>query len=131
MTAAPRPSLGDRGAATSEFAMLAGLVSVILVAAMQLAFALHLHNTATAHVVEGARLGARADSGPQLGAQRARELIAESLPGSRGVAVSSARTSVGGVEVVEVTATMTMPVFGPFGPAERMTVTGHAYAEDQ
>jgi hypothetical protein len=47
------------------------------------------------------------------------------------VAVSSARTSVGGVEVVEVTAIMMMPVFGPFGPAERMTVTGHAYAEDQ
>ncbi|MFK5634517.1 MULTISPECIES: TadE/TadG family type IV pilus assembly protein [unclassified Ornithinimicrobium] len=127
---APAP-LGERGAATSEFAMLAGLVSVILVAAMQLAFALHVHNTATAHVVEGARLGARADSDPQLGAQRARELIAESLPGSRGVAVSSGRTSVSGVEVVEVTATMTLPVFGPFGPADRMSVTGHAYAEDQ
>lgn len=111
--------------------MLAGLVSVIMLAAMQLAFALHVHNTATAHVVEGARLGARADATPEVGAQRARELIASSLPGSGGVAVQAGRTSVGGVQVVEITARIALPVFGPFGPAEGMTVTGHAYAEDQ
>lgn len=111
--------------------MLAGLVSVIMLAAMQLAFALHVHNTATAHVVEGARMGARADATPEAGALRARELIASSLPGSGGVAVQAGRTSVGGVQVVEVTARINLPVFGPFGPAERMTVTGHAYAEDQ
>lgn len=111
--------------------MLAGLVSLLLLAAVQLAFALHLHNTATAHVVEGARHGARADLGPADGAHRARELLAGSLPGTDGVSVAGRRTAVGGVEVVEVTARLALPIFGPFGPAEGMIVLGHAYAEDQ
>lgn len=111
--------------------MLAGLVSVLMLVAVQLALALHLHNTATAHVIEGARHGARADLSPQQGAQRARELLASSLTGTGGVAVTATRTVVGGVEVVEVTAKLALPVFGPFGPAEAMTVSGHAYAEDQ
>lgn len=121
----------DRGAAVSEFAMLAGLVSLVLLAAAQLALALHLHNTATAHVVEGARHGARADSSPAEGAARARELLGRSIPGASGVDVTATRTTVAGVEVVEVTATLPMPVFGPFGPADAMVVTGHAYAEGQ
>ncbi len=129
-----RPTLGgdrDRGAAVSEFALLAGLVSVLVLAAAQLALALHLRNTATAHVIEGARHGARADSSPAAGAQRAAELLESSLPGAGGVSVTAGRTVVAGVEVVEVSATMALPVFGPFGPADAMTVTGQAYAEDQ
>ena len=126
-----RSGSGERGAAASEFALLAGLVSILMLAAMQLAFALHVHNTATAHVMEGARLGARADSSPEVGAQRATELLRESLPGSGGVTVSSDRIQVGGVQVVEVSARIALPIFGPFGPGEAMTVTGHAYAEDQ
>lgn len=121
----------DRGAAVSEFAMLGGLVSVLVLAAVQLALALHLHNTATAHVIEGARHGARADLGPEHGAQRARDLLTASLPGTGGVSVTAVRASVHGVQVVQVTASLALPVLGPFGPAEGMTVTGQAYAEDQ
>lgn len=121
----------ERGAAASEFAMLAGLVSILMLAAMQLALVLHVHNTATAQVIEGARLGARADSSPEQGAQRARELLVGSLPGSGGIQVSAGRTQVAGAQVVEVSARIRLPVFGPFGPGEAMTVTGHAYAEDQ
>lgn len=121
----------DRGAAVSEFAMLAGLVCLVMLAAAQLALALHLHNTATAHVVEGARYGARADSSPAEGAARARELLEQSLPGTGGVDVTAGRTSVQGVQVVEVSASLALPVVGPFGPAGAMTVTGQAYAEDQ
>lgn len=121
----------ERGAAVSEFALLAGLVSILLLAAMQLAFVLHVHNTTTAHVLEGARLGARADSSPEAGAQRATDLLRDSLPGSGGVSVSAGRTQVGGVQVVEITAQVRLPVFGPFGPGEALTVTAHAYAEDQ
>jgi Flp pilus assembly pilin Flp len=125
------PVSRDAGAAVSEFAMLAGLVTLLLLAAVQLALALHLHNTATAHVVEGARYGARADSSPDQGAQRARELLAASLPGQGGVSVTGGRDIAAGAQVVTVTATLTLPVFGPFGPADAMTVTGRAYAEDQ
>lgn len=121
----------DRGAAVAEFALLAGLVTLVLLAAAQLALALHLHNTATAHVIEGARYGARADSSPERGAERARDLIGASLPGSGGVSVTARRTIVSGVEVVEVSASLPLPVFGPFGPADSMVVNGQAFAEDQ
>ena len=121
----------ERGAITSEFALLAGLVTVIVLVAAQLAFALHVRNTATAHVIEGARHGARADLGPADGAARARMLLSTSLDGARGVQVTAGRSTVAGIAVVEVTATMNLPVFGPFGPGGAMSVTGHAYAEDQ
>lgn len=121
----------DRGAAVSEFAMLAGLVSLVMLAAAQLALALHLHNTATAHVIEGARHGARADSSPAQGAARAQRLLEDSLPGTGGVTVSAGRITVAGAEVVQVSASLALPVFGPFGPADGMTVTGQAYAEGQ
>ncbi|WP_083673518.1 TadE family protein [Serinicoccus sp. CUA-874] len=55
----------DRGAAPAEFAMLAGLVSVLMLGVMQLAFGLHLHNTATAHVVEGARVAPGSTAPPR------------------------------------------------------------------
>lgn len=126
-----RSGSAERGAAASEFALLAGLVSILMLAAIQLAFALHVHNTATAHVMEGARLGARADSSPEAGAQRATDLLHDSLPGSGGVNVTGERTQVGGVQVIEVSAQVRLPIFGPFGPGESMTVTAHAYAEDQ
>ena len=129
--AAPQTRVWERGAAVSEFAMLAGLVSVLVLAALQLSFALHVRNTATAHVIEGARHGARADLGPQDGAQRTRELLATSLPTDGGAAVTADRATVAGLQVVRVTAVLTLPVFGPFGPGGAMTVTGQAYAEGQ
>ncbi|MFK5584389.1 TadE family protein [Serinicoccus sp. LYQ131] len=127
-----RRSAPDRGAAASEFAMLAGLVSVLLLAAMQLAFALHVHNTATAHVIEGARVGARADATPAEGVARARELMSASMSGiADGAVLTGTRRSVAGVEVVELTAEVRLPILGPFGPGGALTVTGQAYAEDQ
>lgn len=111
--------------------MLAGLISVIALVAVQFAVVLHVRNTATAHVIEGARTGARADATPQQGAARASELIGSSLIGDADVPVSARRTSVDGVDVVEVSARIPMPLLGPLGPAEALTVTGQAYAEDQ
>ncbi|WP_151526254.1 TadE/TadG family type IV pilus assembly protein [Serinicoccus kebangsaanensis] len=127
-----RGAAPDRGAAAAEFAMLAALVSVLMLAVVQLAFGLHLHNTATAHVVEGARVGARADSTPADGARRAQELMASSLPGgAQGVEVTASRVVVGGVAVVEVSARLRLPIVGPLGPGQQMSVVGQAYAEDQ
>ncbi|GAA5158019.1 TadE/TadG family type IV pilus assembly protein [Ornithinimicrobium tianjinense] len=128
---APLSHSWERGAAVSEFAMLAGLVSVLVLAALQLSFALHVRNTATAHVIEGARHGARADLAPEDGARRARELLGTSVSEDRQAAVTAERVTVAGMEVVRVTAMLTLPVFGPFGPGGALTVTGQAYAEGQ
>lgn len=121
----------ERGAAAAEFALTAGLVAVLFLAALQLGYGLHVRNTAIAHVVEGARHGARADSTPDEGATRARELLGTTLPGRYGTSVSGRYAVVDGVRVVEVTAEVPLPLVGPLGPPSSMTVSGHAYAEDQ
>lgn len=121
----------DRGAAVAEFALVAAMVVLLFVGALQLGYALHVRNTATAHVIEGARAGSRVGSTPADGAARAVELLRTTLPGRRVTDVSASETTVGGVRVVEVSARVPLPVLGPFGPPGAMTVTGHAYQEDQ
>lgn len=120
----------EAGAAVAEFALVAAIVSLLFAAVLQLGYALHVRNTATAHVIEGARVGARADADPGAGVVRAQELLATTVPGS-GAHVSSSRTVVGGVEVVRVAADLPLPVVGPWGVPGTMTVTGLAFAEDQ
>jgi Flp pilus assembly protein TadG len=121
----------ERGAAVAEFAMVAALVSLMFAAVLQLGYALHVHNTATAHVIEGARVGARAGNSTQEGVDRAQELLGSSLSRRYADSVSARRTTVGGVDVVEVEADLPVPLLGPLGPGEAMTVTGQAFAEDQ
>lgn len=122
---------GDRGAAVAEFAMVGALLSLMFAAVLQVGYALHVHNTATAHVIEGARVGARADNSPADGQARAEQLLATTLTGRHGTTVSAGRVMTGGVEVVEVSAVLPLPVVGPFGVPGTMTVTGQAFAEDQ
>lgn len=128
---ASRLGPSDRGAAAVEFALVSALVVLLFLAAIQLGYALHVRNTATAHVIEGARVGARADNGPADGVARAEELLATTLPGRYGTTVTGSNASVGGVEVVRVSASIPLPVLGPLGIPGTMTVTGQAYAEDQ
>lgn len=111
--------------------MVSALVSLMFAMVLQLGYALHVHNTATAHVIEGAREGARAGNSTEEGATRARQLLATTLTGRYGTSVSSRRVNVGGVEVVEVAADLPVPLLGPLGPPGVMTVTGQAFAEDQ
>ena len=121
----------DRGAATVEFTLVSALVVLMFLAAVQVGYALHVRNTATAHVIEGARIGARADNTPADGVARASELLATTLPGRYGTTVTGERASAGGVDVVRVSADLPLPVIGPLGIPGTMTVTGQAYAEDQ
>ena len=126
-----RAGASDSGAAVAEFALVAGLVTLMFAAVLQLGFALHVHNTATAHVIEGARVGARVGNSTEQGAARAEELLGSSLSHRYTRSVSARRTTAGGVEVVEVQADLPIPLVGPLGPGQSMTVTGQAFAEDQ
>lgn len=121
----------ERGSAVAEFAMVTALVSLLFASVLQLGYALHVHNTATAHVIEGAREGARLGNSPDQGADRARELLSSTLPGRYGTSVQATRAMVGGVAVVEVSATLPVPLLGPLGPPGAMRVKGQAFAEDQ
>lgn len=122
----------ERGAAAADFALVSGLLAILFLAMLQLGYALHVRNTATAHAVEGARIGARADLTPADGAARTEELLATTLPGRSGTQVSADRALLeGGVSVVRVRVSLPLPLVGPLGPPGRMEVSGQAYAEDQ
>lgn len=121
----------ERGAATVEFALVSVVLVLLFLVTIQIGYALHVRNTATAHVIEGARVGARADNSPSDGVARASALLATTLPGRYGTSVRGERVAVDGIEVVRVSADLPLPVIGPLGVPGSMTVTGQAYAEEQ
>ena len=115
----------------ADFALVAGLVTVLFMAVVQVGFALHVRNTLIWCASEGARYGARADSDPGLGVHRARDLIRDSVSASYGDHVTARRSQVSGVQVVEVTVVAPLPVIGTLGPTGVVTVSAHAFAEGQ
>ena len=109
------------------------LVSVVLVglflAVVQVGLVLHVRNTLVACAAEGARYAANADRGLADGEARTAALIAESLSADSVDDVSSRYVSIGGVELVEVRVTTTLPLFGWLGIDRGLTVSGHAVEE--
>lgn len=98
---------------------------------VQVGVALHVRNVLVASAAEGARYGANADRSPQDGAERAEQVVGQSL--SAGLAgrmrYQAELTDVDGAAVVEVTVTGPLPVvFLPTGPLS-ITVHGHALEE--
>lgn len=121
----------ERGSAVAEFVMTAGLVVFLFMAVFQLGLVLHIRNTLISCASEGARLGARADAEPGMGAVRARELIEASLADQYADDVSVGTSVVGGVQVVEVRVRAPFPVIGLLGPSGQLDVSGRAFLERQ
>ena len=109
--------------------MVAALLTLLFAGLLQLALALHVRNTLTDCVSQGARFGALADRTPADGAARARELIGASLPGAYTGEVTARYASVGDLQVVEVTASAPLPVLGLLGAGGSLTVRGHGAVE--
>lgn len=122
---------GDRGSAVAEFAMVGALVVLLFLAAFQVGFSLFLRNTLIADAAEGARFGARADQSPTAGAQRARDLIGTSMSPRYAHHVTASSERRDGVTVVVVRVEAPLPVVGPFGPAQTLKISAHAYRERQ
>ncbi|KGN42604.1 TadE family protein [Knoellia aerolata] len=121
----------ERGSAVAEYVMVSGLVVLLFMAVFQLGLVLHVRNTLISCASEGARLGARADAEPGLGAARARELIEASLSDGYADDVTVGTGVVGGVQVVEVRVRSPFPVVGLLGPDGQLDVTGRAFLERQ
>ncbi len=126
----PRSSWAERGAATTDFVMVSGLLTLLFVAVLQLGVALHVRNTLVSCASEGARLGARADATPADGVARTRLLVTRSLSGSYAREVRAGTETIGGVEVVVVRIHAPVPVIGLLGPRS-LDVAGRAFAESQ
>ena len=125
------PGDPESGSAVADFAMVAGLLSLLFVAVFQLGLALHIRNTLISCASEGARYGARADATAQDGVTRASQLVRASLPGRYADSVSAEDTTVNGVAVVRVRIVAPLPVLGPLGPDRVLSVQARAFSERQ
>ena len=126
-----RGRAGERedGAAVADFALVAGLLMFVFAAVFQLGLALHIRNTLISCASEGARLGARADADPSDAAARTTQLINSAISARFSQNVST--ESVDGVQVVVVRVVAPLPLIGPFGLDQELTVTGRAFQESQ
>ncbi|GEL95455.1 hypothetical protein CCO02nite_21130 [Cellulomonas composti] len=110
--------------------LVGGLVVLLTMGLLQLTLVLHVRNTLTDCASEGARYGALDGNDASDGAARAAELAEQSLSAAYAGEVTARRVERGGVELVEVTMSAPLPLVGLLGPGGRLTVTGHAVAED-
>ncbi|WP_432560774.1 TadE/TadG family type IV pilus assembly protein [Kineococcus sp. SYSU DK003] len=124
----------DEGSAVAEFAAVAGLLSLLFAAVVQLAVVQHVRATAADAAGEGARFGALRGNSAHDGAQRTRELIAGSLSPRFAGDVSASVVGLGdrdeGGTVVEVRVRAPLPVLGFLGVGRSLDVQGHAVVEE-
>ena len=122
----------ERGSAIAEFVMVTALLLFVALGVFQLGLALYVRNTLISAASEGARYAARADADPADGVTRTQALITSSLSARFAQDIGlQARTMPDGVRVVEITVKAPLPVVGPLGPSEALTVRGRAFSEEQ
>jgi Flp pilus assembly protein TadG len=109
--------------------MVGVLLTVLALAVVQLALALHVRNTLLDAAAEGARYAALAGSSDNAGVIRTKDLIAAAVSVDYARDVSAGTTSVAGVPAVEVTVRATLPVVGLLGLERGLEVSGHAALE--
>ncbi|MCR8671005.1 pilus assembly protein [Agrococcus sp. HG114] len=118
----------ERGSAVAEFAMVAGLLVMLVLSVMQLSLALHVRATVADAAAEGARHASLLGSDPAAGVQRTRELITVAVGSAYAERVTAGRSTVAGVESIEIRVAAPLPVLGLVGPVA-LEVAGHAPVE--
>ncbi|TPW98849.1 pilus assembly protein [Schumannella luteola] len=119
----------DRGSAPVEFVLVGVLLTVLTLAVLQLALALHIRNTVLDAAAEGARYGALADNEPADAVARTAALISEAIGSDYAGDIEVREGSWMGVPAVIVTVRTRLPLAGLLGPDRALEVEGHAARE--
>ncbi len=119
----------QHGAAVVDFVLVVVVVVPLVLGLLQLGLVLHVRNTLTAAASEGARYAATVDRSPGAGVARTRAQIRDALAGRFARQVTARPVTVNGVQGVEVRVRADVPPLGLWGPAVRLTLTGHAVEE--
>jgi hypothetical protein len=119
----------DRGSAPVEFVLVSVLLVAVTLSVLQIAFVAHIRSIAIDSAIAGAAHAALADTTDADGVARTEELIGRGIARGlvQGVTVRSAL--VGDRDVVVVTASLAIPVIGPWLPVANVEVTGRAFRE--
>jgi Flp pilus assembly protein TadG len=119
----------DSGSAVVEFTLVGMLLTILVLAVIQLGLALHVRNTVLDAAAEGARFGALADNAPTDGVMRTRTLITEAIGADYATDIEVGTGDWMGHPAVTVTVRTTLPVVGLLGVGGALEVSGHAAIE--
>lgn len=128
MTPLPRVRADD-GSAVVEFVFVNSLLLFLVMGVMQLALVLHVRNTVQDAAAEGARWAALADSSLAEGQLRTQELIQTAVGEQYARDVQVGYDTWLGHPATVVTVRAPLPLFGLWGPARLLEVSGHAARE--
>lgn len=119
----------ERGSAVAEFAMVAGLLTVLTLSVLQFALGLLVRNTVLDAAAEGARYAALADNNLADGVNRTRELITAAIGAHYASDVTAGYGDFLGQQATVVTVRAPLPVIGLIGFERGLEVSGHAARE--
>lgn len=119
----------ERGSAVVDFVLVMVVLMPLFLGILQVALVLHVRNTLTSAASEGARYAATADRPLEAGVARTREQIAGAIAARFAEQVTAVPDSVLGAPGVRVEVVADVPPLGLWGPAVRLTVSGHAIEE--
>ncbi|MEB7505739.1 TadE family protein [Arthrobacter koreensis] len=117
----------EDGSAVVDFVLVGALLTLLVMAVVQLALILHVRNTLTDAAASGARYGTLADRSPEDGVERARELISGTLSSGFAQDVTYSRVGGDGGSMLQIQVRAPLPVIGLIGPTGGIEVRGHAY----
>lgn len=115
----------DDGAIVAESALIIALITLLCGTILQLGVIIHTRNTMIDAASAGARYAALADRNPHDAPDRARSVLAGSVPNSQGATIQV--TSESGGEIIAVTIDHQLPILGFITGPIPLSVTARAY----
>ena len=125
---APR-ARNHRGSAVVDFVLVLVVLIPLFLGIIQVALVLHVRNTLTSAASEGARYAATIDRPLDAGVARTRQQISGAIAARFASDVTARVVDVRGAPGVQVEVTAEVPPLGLWGPAVRLSVSGHAIEE--
>lgn len=119
----------ERGSSTVEFVLVGTLLTLLTLGVLQLALAVYVRNVVHDAAVEGAYVGALADTDAEAGADRTAQLITAAVGAGIDAQVTAFDTDTARGPEVEVRVVATLPLVGLLGIPSGMEVTGRAPRE--
>lgn len=119
----------ERGSSAVEFVLVGTMLTVLTLAVLQLAIIVYVRNVVHDAAVEGAYYAALADTVPEEGAARARDVVTRAVGAAyaQDVTVDPARQA--GEDTVVVRIRTTLPILGLIGIPAALQVEAHAPVE--
>ncbi|HET6627785.1 MAG TPA: TadE family protein [Nocardioidaceae bacterium] len=119
----------EHGSAVVDFVLVLVILIPLFLGIIQVALVLHVRNTLTSAASEGARYAATVDRPLEAGVAKTRQQISGAIADRFASDVTAHSVDVHGAPGVRVDVVADVPALGLWGPAVRLSVSGHAIEE--